>query len=127
MQALAYKTYGQVTQRTADAKAIEFALFEQITQALEQVQTDGDADLAFWADTLHRNLQLWTLISTDLLNPENALAPETKGGLLSLSEFVRRTCHQVLSGGEGIADLIEVNRTIMAGLGAPVQSAQESS
>jgi flagellar protein FlaF len=116
LQALAYKAYGQTTRRTADPKAIEFALFEQITQALELVQADGGADLGLWADTLHRNMQLWTVIATDLLNPDNALAAETKSGLFSLSEFVRRTSHQVLSGGDGLADLIEINRTIMAGL-----------
>lgn len=117
MQALAYKAYGEVTQRTADTHAIEYAVFEQITQALEQVQADGGADIGLWADALHRNMQLWTLITTDLLNPDNTLAIETKAGLISLAEFVRRTSHQILSGEEGLADIIEINRTIMAGLG----------
>ena len=62
-------------------------------------------------------MQLWTLITTDLLNPDNTLAIETKAGLISLAEFVRRTSHQILSGEEGLADIIEINRTIMAGLG----------
>lgn len=128
MQALAYKAYGQTTRRTADPKAIELALFEQITRALELVQADGGADLNLWADSLHRNMQLWTIIATDLLNPDNALAPEIKNGLFALSEFVRRTSHQVLSGEGGLADLIEINHTIMAGLeGTNIQSAQEIS
>lgn len=128
MQALAYKTYGQTSRRTADPKTIEFAVFKQITEALELVLADGGEDLGLWADALHRNMQLWTVIATDLLNPDNALAPEIKNGLFSLSEFVRRTSHQVLSGGDGLADLIAINQTIMAGLeGARVQSTQEIS
>jgi len=116
LQAIAHKAYGQATQRTADTHAIEYALFEQITQALEYVDGEGGSNPALWGDAIHRNMQLWTLIATDLLLPENALAPETKGGLLSLSSFVHRTSHEVLSGRAGLADLIEVNRTVMAGL-----------
>ncbi len=128
MQALAYKAYGQTTRRTADPKAIEFALFEQITQALELAQATDGADLGSWADALHRNMQLWTVIATDLLNPDNALPSQTKAGLFSLSEFVRRTSHQVLSGGDGLVDLIDINHTIMAGLGGTMyRTAQEAS
>ena len=120
MQALAYKAYGQFTQRTADAKAIEYTLFVQITEALEQVLDQRGPDVALWADSLHRNMQLWSLMATDLVHPDNALPVELKRSLISLSEFVRRTSHDVLAGKEGLADLIAVNRTIMAGLaGAP--------
>lgn len=120
MQSLAFKAYGQVTQRTATDKGIELALFEQITQALEVVQADKGANPGEWGDAIYRNMQLWSLIAADLLTPENALPNETKAGLISLSEFVRRTSMKILAGAEGLADLIEVNRTIMAGLdGSP--------
>ena len=126
MQALAYRAYGQVTQRTATGRSLEYALMEQITQALQAVHDDQGADPAEWGDALHRNMQMWTIFSTDLLSDGNALPPETKAGLLSLSDFVRRTSLQVLGGSEGILSLIEVNRTIMAGLvGSPAMEGQE--
>ncbi|MBA3067886.1 MAG: flagellar biosynthesis regulator FlaF [Hyphomonas sp.] len=125
MQALAYKAYGQVTQRTATGRSLEYTLFEQITHALQRVHDDGGANPAEWGDALYRNMQMWSIFATDLLSPENALPTETKSGLISLSEFVRRTSMQVLAGSQGILDLIDVNRTIMAGLDGSAASFEQ--
>ena len=125
MQALAYKAYGQVTQRTATGRALEYAVFEQITHDLQSVLDDGGENPGAWGDAIYRNQQLWTIIATDLLSPENALPNELKAGLITLSEFVRRTSMKVLAGSEGLADIIEVNRTIMAGLDGSAASAEQ--
>lgn len=116
MQALAFKAYGEVTRRTAGEKEIEYALFLQITEALENVLDPETRSLSEWADALNRNQQLWTIIATDLLLPGNALPDELKRSLFFLSDFVRQTSLKVLSGDDGIPDLIEVNKTVMAGL-----------
>ena len=116
MQDLAYKAYGNVTSRTAGDKHIEFALFQQITDALQSVASTDTPALSAWADAINRNLDLWTALSADLLNPENALTSETKQGLLQLASFVRRSSMQILSGQGDIKDLIEINTSIMAGL-----------
>ncbi len=116
MQALAYKAYGEVAQRTAGEKEIEYALFLQITDALERVADPETRTLESWADAVHRNRQLWIIIATDLLLPGNALPDEMKQSLLYLSEFVRQTSQKVMAGEECIPDLIEVNKTVMAGL-----------
>lgn len=118
MHNLAHKAYGQVTRRTADPRQIETAVFEQVTEALVHVEADPNADPALWADAINRNRQLWLTLWTDLLSPGNALPDDLKTGLLNLAEFVRRTSMDVLAGGEGLADLIEINRTILAGLQA---------
>lgn len=116
MQNLAYKAYGDVTSRTAGDHQIEYALFQQITDALRLVAAAEAPALSVWADALHRNLELWTRLSADLLHPQNTIPDETKAGLLSLARFVRQTSLQVLAGEPGIDDLIEINTTIMAGL-----------
>ena len=116
MQALAFKAYGEVTRRTAGEKEIEYALFLQITEALENVLDPETRSLSEWADALNRNQQLWIIIATDLLLPGNALPDELKRSLFFLSDFVRQTSLKVLSGDDGIPDLIEVNKTVMAGL-----------
>lgn len=116
MQALAFKAYGEIAHRTASDKEIEFALFQQITDALERVLDPDTRSPSLWADALSRNQQLWTIIATDLLQPENALPDDLKRSLLFLSEFVRQSTMKILGGAEGISDLIEVNRTVMAGL-----------
>jgi flagellar biosynthesis activator protein FlaF len=98
LQALAFKAYGEVAKRTAGNKEIEYALFLQITEALESVRDPETRSIIDWADAIHRNQQLWTIIATDLLLPGNALPDELKQSLIYLS------------------DLIEVNKTVMAGL-----------
>lgn len=116
MQALALKAYGEVTQRTAGEREIEYALFSQITDALKEVSEVDDVQPTAWAETIHRNQQLWTTIAIDLLNPGNALPEETKRSLLYLAEFVRQSSLKILAGEGDIADLIEINQTIMNGL-----------
>ena len=116
MQALAFKAYGEVKQRTAGEREIEYALFRQITEALQQVSEDTDVQPTRWAEAIHNNHQLWTTLAIDLLQPGNALPDEMKRSLLYLSEFVRQNSLKVLSGEAEIADLIEINQTIMNGL-----------
>ena len=116
MQGLASRAYGDVQTRTAADQDIEYAIFEQITGALETVaETEGITKREI-VDAVNRNNQLWTTLAADLLSPENALPDETKRNLLTLAEFTRRTGMQVLAGEGDIADLIDVNKTIMAGM-----------
>lgn len=120
MQSLAFKAYGEVTQRTAGEKDIELALFRQITDALKQVSEAEDVQPTDWAEAIHRNQQLWTTIAIDLLHPGNALPDELKRSLLYLAEFVRQSSMKIMAGEGKIADLIEVNQSIMNGLSGAV-------
>ncbi len=116
MQALASRAYGQVHQRTAESRHIEHALFDQITVALEAVSLADRPEPSDWADAIHRNQQLWTTLATDLMLPENGLPQTLKESLLYLAEFVRRESNAAIAGERGLADLIDVNRAVMAGL-----------
>jgi flagellar protein FlaF len=116
LQSLAFKAYGEVTQRTAGEKDIELALFQQITNELRNVSDVNTVQPTDWAEAIHRNQQLWTTIAIDLLNPGNALPEEMKRSLLYLAEFVRQNSLKILSGDGDIADLIEINQSIMMGL-----------
>jgi len=118
LQALAVKAYGEVRNRTADNKSLEHALFDQITDALRDVAGQEKTDAAKWADAVNRNLELWTILTTDLLHPDNQLPEPIRKSLLELSVFVRRHSMQVLSGDAQVADLIEINESIMQGLKA---------
>nr|WP_321360600.1 flagellar biosynthesis regulator FlaF [uncultured Hyphomonas sp.] len=122
MQSLAFKAYGEVKQRTAGEKEIEFALFRQITDALQDVSEKDDVQPTDWADAIYRNQQLWTTIAIDLLQPGNALPDEMKRSLLYLAEFVRQNSMKIMAGDGDIADLIEINQSIMNGLGGAVAS-----
>ena len=116
MQALAHKAYGEVRNRTADSKSIEHALFRQITDGLIAAKELQKTEPATWADAINRNQDLWTVLATDLMHPENQLSEPLRKSLLQLSVFVGRTCNQVLSGADGLDDLIAINESITQGL-----------
>lgn len=116
MQALAHKAYGEVRNRTADSRSIERALFRQITDAMIEAQDTKQSDPEKWANAISRNLDLWTLLATDLMHPENQLNDGLRKSLLELSIFVRRTSTEILGGADGLADLIDINESIIKGL-----------
>ncbi|GAB5459096.1 MAG: hypothetical protein Hens3KO_21260 [Henriciella sp.] len=117
MQSLAQKAYGQVQHRTAGPKEIEFAAFQHVTDALEIAAKDSKRLSPETAQAVSRNLELWTILASDLLSETNELPLEVRTSLIGISQFVRTTSMKVLSGSAEIADLIEVNRSIMGGLG----------
>ena len=60
MQQLAYKAYGEVTSRTANNGQIEYALFDEITQALKSVDQDEMPSPAVLGDVIVRNRSMHT-------------------------------------------------------------------
>lgn len=116
MQALAYRAYGEVRDRTASSTTIELSLFRQITNALTDVSGSSAPDLAQWADAVSRNMSLWAILAADLMSPDNGMPQEIRTGLINLSEFVRKTSLRVLAGSDEIPDLIDINNTIIDGL-----------
>lgn len=124
MHNLAHKAYSNVTSRTASDKQIEYALFSEVTNALKDVAAQDVPLPAVWADAIDRNLQLWLLLSVDLLSPENGLDESLRTNLLTLAEMVRRVSYSVLAGDTDISDLVEINETIMKGLSGEVSPSQ---
>jgi flagellar biosynthesis activator protein FlaF len=116
MQQLAYKAYGEVTSRTANTGQIEYALFQDITQALKNVDEVEMPVPAVWAEAIDRNMKLWQILSTDLMSDANELDPTLKRNLIALSESVRQISYQVLARKAEITELVEINEIIMQGL-----------
>lgn len=118
MHQLAFKAYGDVTHRTASDQQIEYALFREITHSLQNVAQDENPPPAVWADAIDRNLQLWTLLSVDLMSEHNQLEPTLRASFIALAESVRRISYGVLGGRAEISELIDINETIIEGLTA---------
>lgn len=120
MQSLVRETYGAVQRRTADEREIEYALFQQITEALEASSEAGSSSEAERIDAVTRNLQMWNILAADVHLGSNPLPQSLKESIIDLSGFVRQISKQVFEGvGTGLPDLIEVNRTVMGGLLKP--------
>jgi len=120
MQQLAYKAYGEVTSRTANSGQIEYAIFEEVTQALKAVDAQEIPQPTVWAEAIDRNLKLWQILSIDLMSDANELEPTLKKNLIALAESVRRISYRVFSREAEISELVEINEIIMQGLAGHV-------
>ncbi|MBB4659639.1 flagellar biosynthesis regulator FlaF [Parvularcula dongshanensis] len=109
--------YAQARRQTLSPRGAERALLLELAGQLGRDEQPFTA----LADAVHRNVQLWTTLATDLSSPQNALPPEIRGSLLSLAGFVLRHSNGVLSESADAKVLADINRQVAAGLAAPTR------
>ncbi len=110
----AYNVHQQVrSDREIDARAL-------LGCANQLAQAETSQDFAFYTDALKRNQRLWTFFQVALCDPDNPLPPEIKSILLGLSQRVDRISFKAIAEHkpELLAELIDINRRIAAGLSA---------
>lgn len=91
---------------------IEYDAFSRVSRALQNARPDS-SDLT---SAIHLNTELWTVLASDLASPDNELPDQLKARLLSLAIFSIRHGYRALAGDASVGVLIEINRSIMAGL-----------
>lgn len=104
----------QQVQATTNPRQAEYRLFAEVTRALMEAK-GGPRDESYHR-TVHWNLRMWLAFQEDVANDDNALPDEIKAGIISLSLWVERETFKALKGEIELDDLIDINRTIMAGL-----------
>lgn len=65
---------------------------------------------------LANNLKFWTALRLDLLTPTNQYPASLRAELISLSMFVERQVNAVLGGRGTVSALVDINRSILAGM-----------
>lgn len=105
------QTFGDNPQETVSKSLLEAA--RRITDVLAAPDDDDQFDSA-----LLLNLRLWSMIASDILNPENTMPPEVKSNLLSLHRFVDNHTLDALSDRDPskLQVLININRNISSGI-----------
>lgn len=104
-------------QRSAEhPRDTEYRLFAQVTQALVEANKHGRANLAQFVDALDWNRRLWSALATDCSTQSNALPDALKAQIISLSLWVSRFSSDAAGSGDSLEPLIDVNRSMMAGL-----------
>lgn len=119
------QAYQQTAQRTESPRALEYRLFGQVTRALMAASESDPKDFATRIDALGWNRQMWATLASTCAEPDNALPPQVRANIISLSLFVSRHTSAVMKGEEDFETLIELNRMMMQGLGG--QTASEPS
>jgi flagellar protein FlaF len=110
----------QAYQRTAaqadSPRDLEYRAFGQVTAALVRCHESGETDPARLAEALESNRRLWNVLSADCALPENTLPMSLRASIISLAIWVAKYSSQVVREKADIEPLIEVNRSMMAGL-----------
>ncbi|MGV6810849.1 MAG: flagellar biosynthesis regulator FlaF [Brevirhabdus sp.] len=127
--------YKRTISETEAPRQIERRILAQVTAELERAHLAYDEEqekaekLRLLSDGLRdalwRNEQVWMAFRSDLAEPENALNPQLKAGLLSLALWVERHTQGVMAGSQKIKPLIDVNRSIFLGLGGNAAPMEE--
>jgi flagellar protein FlaF len=115
MTVAAYQTALRTTENPRDA---EYRLFAQVTRALmgarDRLQNSEKGEAFYQA--LSWNREMWQTLALDVRHPGNQLPDRLKAQFVSLAIWVDKHTVRVMRGDASIDALIEVNRTVMAGL-----------
>lgn len=116
MSVAAYQTAQRTTENPRSA---EYRLFAQVTRALMGVQertAQGTERGEAYYQAIGWNREMWQTLALDLRQPGNRLPDRLKAQLLSLALWVDKQSMRAMRGDASLDALIEVNRTVMAGL-----------
>jgi flagellar protein FlaF len=118
---LAKQSYANPSRSTATPRSIEYEAFARVTAQLTSASRNASAELAPLAQALQDNLNLWTVLGTDVAGAGNGLPVELRAKLFYLFEFTRSHTVKVLNGEATAGALIDINTAIMRGLRSSVR------
>ena len=107
--------YGKIIRETANARNIEYRVFEDVTSELVEAGLPGMPFTRRIA-AVHRNRELWLALTCDAAGEDNALPESLRAHIISLGIFVFRESSRVIRDFGSFDDLIEINRIVMRGL-----------
>jgi flagellar protein FlaF len=120
---MSLQAYQQAAVRAETPRETEYRLFAQVTLALMDAAKRDPSDIRGRIDALDWNRRVWGVLGTACSDEANALPPELRASIISLSIWVGKHTSEVIRRKEEIEPLIEVNRMIMQGLRGGPQAA----
>jgi flagellar protein FlaF len=114
---MSLQAYQKAAQQAEEPRQVEYRLFGLVTRALMEAAATDARDISKRMRALHWNRRLWSTLADDCASPNNALPAEARAQIISLSLWVSRHTSAVMQKNESIQPLIDVNRSIMQGLG----------
>ena len=109
--------YGTNAELVRTPRGTEYAAFARVTNDLRTAAKLGARNFKKIAEAIHNNRLLWTALAADVADSGNALPDALRAQIFYLSEFVHQHSSKVLQGQARIAALVEINISIMRGLG----------
>jgi flagellar protein FlaF len=113
---MSLQAYQQAAQRAESPRDVEYRLFGEVTRALMDASVSDPLDFSTRIKALDWNRRLWTALANDCSRDGNALTPQLRASIVTLSLWVARHSSAVMRREEAFEPLIDVNRLIMQGL-----------
>jgi len=113
---MSLQAYQKAQRRTEHPRDTEYRLFAQVTQALIEASKLGRTNLTALVDALDWNRRLWSALASDCASNGNKLPDALRAQIVSLSLWVSRYSSDAARNGESLEPLIDVNKSMMAGL-----------
>jgi flagellar protein FlaF len=113
--------YRTAQQQAESAQQTEYRLLAELTRRLMAIDSVKTPEAIA---AIHDNTIAWSTFAADLALPENPLPDALKAQLISLYIWVEKHSRAVLRDGAAVAPLIDVNKSVMAGLAAQARAAQ---
>lgn len=111
---MSYDKY-RAAQRVAESpRQAEYRIFGQVTNQLMSARDSGSKKEIIRAVAWNR--RFWLALQADLAMEDNKLPNQLRAQLISLSIWVDKHSGKVIRGHAEMEPLIDVNKTIMAGL-----------
>jgi len=115
---MSLQAYQKAQRSTEKPRDTEYRLFAQVTQALIEANKHGRANVNGFVDALDWNRRLWSTLAADCASDGNMLPQPLRAQIISLSLWVSRFSSDAAGTGASLEPLIDVNKSIMAGLSA---------
>ncbi len=113
---MSLQAYQKTQRNTENTKQTEYRLFAQVTQSLIEAAKHGKANIAVLIDALDWNRRLWSALASDCSSQDNRLPHAVRAQIISLSIWVSRYSSDAAQKGASLEPLIDINKSIMAGL-----------
>jgi flagellar protein FlaF len=113
------KAYQNTQRIVENSRDTEYRLFGEVTGALIDAHK-RKARGGPLIEAVDWNRRLWRTLATDCLSDQNQLPTEVRAKIVSLSLWVAKYSRRVSREGAELTPLIEVNRSIMQGLGSAI-------
>lgn len=116
MQQQAQAAYQDISGPTKTDRALEYEAIARVTASLKR-SNDQTSDFGALVSAINENRKLWRFIAMSVSDADNQLPKNLRAQLFFLAEFTFLHSKQVLTKEANATPLIDVNLSVMRGLG----------
>lgn len=112
----AQRAYAPTNAPMRSMRSTEYEVIARITHRIKSAAMRGKDGTTDLIAALHENRQLWTVLATDVADPDNGLPADLRARIFYLAEFTHHHTSKVLAKEASVGALLEVNTAILRGL-----------